>query len=174
MESLSCLYTVLTGDRLVTQSLWPLGWGTWVSRAGSPVYTQDGVLWLAYLGAKSLQSCPTLCDPMDCGPPGSSVHGILQERILESVAVPFPTQGSNMSFLCLLQWQTDSLPINDTCDWQHKQKKDVLQKGCFGVGGWSGRRMLLNTRWGVCLFRNGGKKWKTFFRVLANLLRAAS
>ena len=32
--------------------------------------------------AKSLQSCPTLCDPMDCSPPGSSVHGILQARIL--------------------------------------------------------------------------------------------
>ena len=29
------------------------------------------------------QSCLTLCDPMDCGPPGSSVHGILQARILE-------------------------------------------------------------------------------------------
>ena len=33
--------------------------------------------------AKSLQSCPTLCDPMDCSPPGSSVPGILQTRILE-------------------------------------------------------------------------------------------
>ena len=33
--------------------------------------------------AKSLQSCPTLCDPMDCSPPGFSVHEILQERILE-------------------------------------------------------------------------------------------
>ena len=31
--------------------------------------------------AKSLQSCLTLCDPMDCSPPGSSVHGILQARI---------------------------------------------------------------------------------------------
>ena len=30
-----------------------------------------------------------LCDPMDCGPPGSSVHGILQARILEWVAIPF-------------------------------------------------------------------------------------
>ena len=29
------------------------------------------------------QSCPTFCDPMDCSPPGSSVHGILQARILE-------------------------------------------------------------------------------------------
>ena len=35
------------------------------------------------------QSCPTLCDPMDCSPPGSSVHGILQASILEWVAMPF-------------------------------------------------------------------------------------
>ena len=35
------------------------------------------------------QSCPTLCDPMDCSLPGSSVHGILQARILEWVAIPF-------------------------------------------------------------------------------------
>ena len=39
--------------------------------------------------AKLLQSCLTLCDPMDCGPPGSFVHGILQARILEWVAMPF-------------------------------------------------------------------------------------
>ena len=35
------------------------------------------------------QSCPTVCDPMDCSPPGSSVHGILQARRLEWVALPF-------------------------------------------------------------------------------------
>ena len=34
------------------------------------------------------QSCPTLCDPMDCSPPGSSVQGILQARIPEWVAIP--------------------------------------------------------------------------------------
>ena len=34
-----------------------------------------------------LQSCPTLCNPVDCSPPGSSVHGILQARILEWVAI---------------------------------------------------------------------------------------
>ena len=33
-------------------------------------------------------SCPTLCNPMDCSPPGSSVHGTLQARILEWVAMP--------------------------------------------------------------------------------------
>ena len=36
------------------------------------------------------QSCPTLCDPMDCSPPGFSVHGILQARVLEWVAISLP------------------------------------------------------------------------------------
>ena len=40
------------------------------------------------LRAKSLQSCPGLCDPMDCSPPGFSVHGVLQARILGWVAMP--------------------------------------------------------------------------------------
>ena len=40
------------------------------------------------------QSCPTLCDPMDWGPPSSSVHGIFQARILELVAIPF-SRGSS-------------------------------------------------------------------------------
>ena len=35
------------------------------------------------------QSCPTLCDPMDCCLPGSSVHGIFQARVLEWVAIAF-------------------------------------------------------------------------------------
>ena len=39
-------------------------------------------------------SCPTLCNPMNCIPPGSSVHGILQARILEWVAIPF-SRGSS-------------------------------------------------------------------------------
>ena len=41
--------------------------------------------------AKLLQSCPFLCDSMDCSPPGSSVHGILQARRLE--CLPFPPSG---------------------------------------------------------------------------------
>ena len=39
--------------------------------------------------AKSLQSCPTLCDPVNGSPPGSPVPGILQARILEWVAISF-------------------------------------------------------------------------------------
>ena len=46
------------------------------------------------------QLCPTLCDPIDCSLPGSSVHGILQARILEWGTIPFsmdlPAQGSNL------------------------------------------------------------------------------
>ena len=40
------------------------------------------------------QSCPALCDPMDCSPPGSAFHGILQGRILEWVAILF-SRGSS-------------------------------------------------------------------------------
>ena len=47
--------------------------------------------------AKSLQSCLTLCDPVDCSRPGSSVDGILQARVLEWAAMPssrdLPDQG---------------------------------------------------------------------------------
>ena len=42
----------------------------------------------------SAQSCQTLCNPMDCSSPGSSVHGILQARILEWIAIPF-SRGSS-------------------------------------------------------------------------------
>ena len=45
--------------------------------------------------AKSLLLCPTLCDPMDCRLPGSSVHGILQARILEWVAMPSSSGSSD-------------------------------------------------------------------------------
>ena len=43
----------------------------------------------AAVAAKSLQSCPTLCDPIDSNPPGSSVPGILQARTLEWVSISF-------------------------------------------------------------------------------------
>ena len=43
----------------------------------------------AAAAAKSLQSCPTLCDPRDGSPPGSAVPGILQARILEWVSISF-------------------------------------------------------------------------------------
>ena len=52
---------------------------------------------------------------MNCSPPGSSVHGILQARILEWVAIlppgDLPTQGWNLCLLHLLHWQAGSLPL---------------------------------------------------------------
>ena len=45
--------------------------------------------WISYAAAKSLQSCPTLCDPIDGSPPGSPIPGILQARTLEWVAISF-------------------------------------------------------------------------------------
>ena len=57
-----------------------------------PLFTDvtDNIFHLPFvcMRAKSLHSCQTLCDPMDCSPPGSSVHGILQAKILEWVAMP--------------------------------------------------------------------------------------
>ena len=70
--------------------------------------------------AKSLQSCPTLCDPIDCSPPGSSVHGILQARILEWVPMP-SSRGSSGSG-------------DQTC---------VSYVSCIG------RRVTTSTTWGV-------------------------
>ena len=48
----------------------------------------------AAAAAKSLQSCLTLCDPIDCSLPGSPIHGILQARTLEWVAISSPMQES--------------------------------------------------------------------------------
>ena len=64
-----------------------------------------------------IQSCPTLCGPVGCSPPGFSVHGILPARILEWVAISYLrrcswsrnwTQVSCVS----LHWQSDSLPLS--------------------------------------------------------------
>ena len=55
------------------------------SYSGDPSPTRDS----AAAAAKSLQSCPTLCDPIDSSPPGSPVPGILQARALEWIAISF-------------------------------------------------------------------------------------
>ena len=53
--------------------------------------------------AKSLQSCPTLCDPIDGSPPGSPVPGILQARTLEWVAIAFSDKNTGVGCHFLLQ-----------------------------------------------------------------------
>ena len=65
----------------------------------------------------SLQSCLTLCDSMDGSPVGSSVHGILQGRILESVAVPssrgsfWPRDWTHISYISCIGKQVFFLPL---------------------------------------------------------------
>ena len=64
----------------------------------------------------SVAQCATLCNPMNCSPPGSSVHGISQARILEWVTISyskgfFSTQRLNPPLSRLLHWQGDSLPL---------------------------------------------------------------
>ena len=63
--------------------------------------------------SKSLQSSPTLCNPMDCSSPGHSVNGILQARVLKWVAI-FSSRGSSWPrdwTGCLLYWQAGTLPL---------------------------------------------------------------
>ena len=54
-------------------------------------------------GSEVTQSCPTLCDPMDCSLPGSSIHGILQAKILEWVPIPFSRRSS---------WPRDQIQVS--------------------------------------------------------------
>ena len=67
----------------------------------------------AHAPTKLLQSCPTLCDSMDCNPPGFSIHGILQARMLRWAAMLSSRESSrskDQTFVSgLLHWQVDSL-----------------------------------------------------------------
>ena len=86
--------------------------------------------------AKSFQSCLTLCDLMDYGPPGSSVHGIFQERILEWVALPssrgssWPRDRTWLSEVsCIGKWvlyHEPSFPSLETGGWGATESSNPL------------------------------------------------
>ena len=71
------------------------GRGGWIRRQKGQGVPSS--LWKGKAKAIVAQSCPTLCDPTDCSPPGFSVHGILQARILGWVAIPFSRGSSWLS-----------------------------------------------------------------------------
>ena len=60
------------------------------------------------------QSCPTLSDPMDCSPPGSSIHGIFQARVLEWGAIAFSIDlyiSFKLQFFDMLTWEDIFLDV---------------------------------------------------------------
>ena len=83
--------------------------------------------------AKSLQSCPTLCDPIDGSPPGSSVPGILQARILEWVAL-LPDSGIKLWFPAL---EKEMATHSNVLDWRIPGREEpggLLSMGSHRVG----------------------------------------
>ena len=78
----------------------PRPWkGTWEGTLKLKLYYLHGKYFKYKSKVLVVQSCLTLCDLMDYSPPGSSIHGILQVRILEWVAIPF----SNFKYVSLLK-----------------------------------------------------------------------
>ena len=82
----------------------------------SYIYTYIPSFWISFTFMSSQSRVgSTLCNPMDCSPPSSSVHGILQARILKWAAVPSSRESSQprdqSCLLCLLHWLAGSLPL---------------------------------------------------------------
>ena len=108
---------VTSSERPFWHAIWSVT--SWHSYLICPIVLPSSYHYLTPQGTQCLviQSCPTLCNPMDCSPPGSSVHGILQARILEWVATPSSrgssqprdqTQGSHVAsgfFTIWAQWK---------------------------------------------------------------------
>ena len=92
----------------------------------------DGTLWLVVEAVLVTQLCPTLCDPMDCSPPDSSIHGIFQARELELVAILY-SRGSNLPDLGIKLASLVSPALADrffTTEPDTTLNKGVLLQGC--------------------------------------------
>ena len=121
---------------------------------------------------RSLQSCPTLCDPVDCSPAGSSVQGILQARVLEWVAVP-SSRGSSSPrdrtcISCIVDgffstepqgkpWHDPKEKSSVTFDisWEPQMTRS---RGCFLDSLLPTASSVLHTCWGRC-GSSDGNKW---------------
>ena len=106
------------------------------------------------------QSCPTLCYPMDCSLPGSSVHGIFQARILEWVATSFSrgssrprdrTRVAHTVGRCFTIWATREA-FQEWC-WLKEREREVRVKSvgklCGAQSSWRARERWSSRCWGV-------------------------
>ena len=124
-----------------------------------------------------VQSCPALCDPIDCSQPGSSVHGSLQARILEWVAIPFsrglspprdPTHVSCITGWLFTIWATRKAHIVrdqfKKCFYLKKKKNQFIQKWvnfCCSILNYPNDLILfLAVFWGTCYLRNYHWGWE--------------
>ena len=129
----------------------------WVSR-------KKTIRSLTCIHAQSLQSYPTLCDPMDCNPLGSSIHGILQTKILESVPMP-SSRGSSQ-----LRDQTHVSCISHIAGgvfthwvtWEALKSLGAVQKNSEGC-------LLRCKKWGPMVYEP-----QLFFRSSCKGISAAS
>ena len=86
--------------------------------------------------AKSLQMCPTLCNCLNCSPPGSSVHGIVQSRILEWVAMPssrgssWPRDWTYLSCPSLMPPALAGTFFTTSTTWKQNRWASIWAKGC--------------------------------------------
>ena len=109
---ISCIVCTFQGKKVESPVLW---------RARSGAIT-SAVCVCVCVCVLVTQSCPTLCNPMDCSPPGPSVHGILRARILERVAISvfqkgcliFPISGHDRD----LWYFWDSTEVREPLEWR--------------------------------------------------------
>ena len=118
--------------------------------------------------AKSLQSCPTLCDPIDGSPPGSPVAGILQARTLEWVVISF----SNA-------WKWSCSVVSNSSRPHGLQPTRLLRPWNFpGKKYWSGVPLpspnvpLVHQLKSHCLFQRGKNLTSFFRKLLAHQLKS--
>ena len=106
------------------------------------IYTHTHTVYMCSVA----QSCLTLCKPMDCSPPGSSVLEILQARILEQMAIS-SSRGSSQSrdrtrvSLHLLHWQADSSPL---CRLESSHTDTQLNLKIFKCTSFQNKRRVLH------------------------------
>ena len=108
------------------------------------------------------KSCLTLFDPMDCSPPGSSVHGISQARILEWVAISFSRSSQSSDWTWTPAMRADSLIIwatRETCIF--KTFKTVWSQ-CSAVKSWMGRKSKTEGILCICM---GFPWWLRWYRI---------